>query len=104
MDWMNRQLQPLTWKVLASIQAQAAMPKEVNDFCSLGTIWLWCYLRPWRLTLVVQIVMWGVKRSAVQAVPLYSPLTHGRLPLYPAPDGDGARAVGCKSISPSIQR
>jgi len=81
----------LTWKVLASIQAQAATPKEVNDFCSLGTtIWLRYYFGPWRLTLVVQIVMWGVKRSAVQAVPLYSPLAHGRLPLYPAPGGGGA--------------
>ena len=38
-DWMGHQLQLLTWKVVASIQAQAAMPKEVNDLCSLGIIW-----------------------------------------------------------------
>ena len=46
----NRQLQLLTWKEVTSIQAQAAMPKEVNDLCSLGIIWLGCYfdaLRWW---------------------------------------------------------
>ena len=38
--YMDRQRRLLTWKDVASIQAQAAMPKEVNDLCSLGTIWL----------------------------------------------------------------
>lgn len=49
-NWMNYRLQLLTWKEVTSIQAQAAMPKEVNDLCSLGIIWLsYCFgtLRWW---------------------------------------------------------
>lgn len=33
--------QSLTWKEVTSIQAQATVPKVVNDFCSLGAI---CHL------------------------------------------------------------
>ena len=43
-NWMDLQLQLLTWKEVTSIQAQAAMPKEVNDFCSLGAIWFSRYV------------------------------------------------------------
>jgi hypothetical protein len=71
-DRTDRQLRLLTWKEVASIQAQAAMPKEVNDLCSLGTIWLV------RCSTLARYVGGpnrdaGVKRPVVQTVPVSIP-------------------------------
>ena len=51
---MNHRLQLLTWNEVTSIQAQTAMPKEVNDFCSLGIISQvgCCALRRWSKSLM----------------------------------------------------